>query len=171
VELALDGMGELLAASREAGLPVIHVRTAGRLPDGRDLSRKTRAQGIAAGRESAEAQLMPAVAPLPDEIVLDKPGSGAFTGTGLDELLRNLEVEHVILGGISYDGAVESSIRSATDRGYGLMLAPDACASFDEAQQAGLWEMESGVIQVKPVADVVAQVRELANAREGGRME
>jgi nicotinamidase-related amidase len=170
VEQALDGMGELLAASRREGLLVIHVRTAGRLPDGRDLSRKTRAQGIAAGRDSAETQFMPAVAPLPDEIVLDKPGSGAFTGTGLDELLRNLGVEHVILAGISYDGAVESSIRSATDRGYGLMLAPDACATFDETQQAGLWEMESGVIQVKPTAEVVKQVREMKNAREGGRM-
>lgn len=170
VDQALAGMGELLAASRAAGLPVIHVRTAGRLPDGRDLSRKTRAQGIAAGRDSVEAQLMPAVAPTSDEIVLDKPGSGAFTGTGLDELLRNLGVEHVILGGISYDGAVESSIRSATDRGFGLLLAPDACATFDEAQQAGLWEMESGVIQVKPAAEVVAQVREMAHACEGGRM-
>jgi nicotinamidase-related amidase len=65
---------------------------------------------------------------------------------------------------------VESSVRSATDRGYGLMLAPDACATFDEAQQAGLWEMESGTIQVKPAAEVVAQVRVMGNAREGGRM-
>jgi nicotinamidase-related amidase len=170
VARALAGMGELLVACREAGLLVIHVRTAGRLPDGRDLSRKTRAQGIAAGRNSAEAQFMSTLAPSPNEIVLDKPGSGAFTGTGLDELLRNLGVEHVILGGISYDGAVESSVRSATDRGYGLMLAPDACATFDEAQQAGLWEMESGTIQVKPAAEVVAQVRVMGNAREGGRM-
>jgi nicotinamidase-related amidase len=170
VEQALDGMGELLAASREVGLPVIHVRTAGRLLDGRDLSRKTRAQGIAAGRDSVEAEIMPQAAPRADEIVLDKPGSGAFTGSGLDELLRNLAIEHVILAGISYDGAVESSIRSATDRGYGLLLPPDACATFDETQQAGLWEMESGVIQVKQTAEVVAQVREMKNAREGGRM-
>ncbi len=171
VDRALAGVGDLLASCREAGLPVVHVRTAGRLPDGRDLSRKTRAQGIATGSGSAEAQFMPSVAPLSNEIVVDKPGAGAFTGTGLDELLRNLDIEHVILAGISFDGAVESSIRSATDRGYGLMLAPDACATFDEMQQAGLWEMESGIIQVKPVKDVVAQVREMANAHEGGRME
>jgi nicotinamidase-related amidase len=164
VEAALAGMGHLLQACREAGLPVIHIRTAGRLPDGRDLSRKTRAQGISSGRDNPEAELMPAVAPRPDEIVLDKPGSGAFTGTGLDELLRNLGIEHVILGGVSYDGAVESSIRSATDRGYGLVLVPDACATFDETQQAGLWQMETGVIQVKPVADVAAQVRALSRS-------
>jgi nicotinamidase-related amidase len=170
VAAALAGMTQLLDACREAGLPVIHARTAGRLPDGRDLSRKTRSQGIAAGRGSAETELMPAVAPLAEEIVLDKPGSGAFTGTGLDELLRNLDIEHLILGGTSYDGAVESTIRSATDRGYGLVLVPDACATFDAEQQAALWGMESGIIQVKPVADVAAQVRELPPREEGGRM-
>jgi nicotinamidase-related amidase len=110
---------------------------------------------------------MPEVAPAQTDIVLDKPGSGAFTGSGLDELLRNLGVEHVILAGVSYDGGVESSIRSATDRGYGLVLAPDACATFTERQQAGLWQMESGIIQVKPVDEVVAQLQTLP-ASAGG---
>jgi nicotinamidase-related amidase len=155
VQQALAGMSQVLQTSREAGLPVIHVRTAGRLPDGRDLSRKTRSQGISAGHGSAETDFMPQVAPLRGELVLDKPGSGAFTGTGLDELLRNLEIEHVILSGVSYDGAVESSLRSATDRGYGLVLVPDACATFDDAGQAGLWQMESGTIQVKAVAAIL----------------
>jgi nicotinamidase-related amidase len=167
VRSALAGMSRLAAAARETGLPVIHVRTAGRLSDGRDLSRKTQSQGITTGRDSAEAELMPEVAPAEDDIVLDKPGSGAFTGSGLDELLRNLGVEHVILGGVSYDGGVESSIRSATDRGYGLVLAPDACATFTERQQAGLWQMESGIIQVKPVDEVVAQLQTLP-ASAGG---
>jgi ureidoacrylate peracid hydrolase len=151
---ALAGMSHVLEASRAAGLPVIHVRTAGRLPDGRDLSRKTRSQGISAGRGSPETEFMPHVAPRPDEIVLDKPGSGAFTGAGLDELLRNLEVEHVILCGVSYDAGVESTMRSAGDRGYGVVLVPDACATIDETQQAGLWQMEGGTIQVRSAADI-----------------
>jgi nicotinamidase-related amidase len=152
VDRALTGISQVLEACRDAQLPVIHLRTAGRLPDGRDLSRKTRSQGIIAGRESPETELMPAVTPIPGEIVLDKPGSGGFTGTGLDELLRNLGIAHVILCGVSYDAAVESTMRSATDRGYGLVLVPDACASFDEDQQADLWQMESGTIQVRSVA-------------------
>ena len=161
VEGALTGMSQVLHAGREAGLPVIHVRTAGRMPDGRDLSRKTRAQGISAGRGSRESEIMPQVAPRPDEIVLDKPASGAFTGTGLDELLRNLGIEHVILCGLSYDAGVESTLRSATDRGYGLVLVPDACATIDEAQQAGLWHMESGTIQVRSTAAIVDWIASL----------
>jgi nicotinamidase-related amidase len=136
------------------------------LPDGRDLSRKTRSQGIIAGRDSPEAELMPAVAPQPHEIVLDKPASGAFTGSGLDEVLRNLDIGHVILCGVSYDGAIESSMRSATDRGYGLVLVPDACATADASQQSRFWDMETGVIQVKPVTEIVAQIEGMRAVKE-----
>jgi nicotinamidase-related amidase len=82
-------------------------------------------------------------------------------------VLRNLGVEHVILAGVSYDGGLESSIRSATDRGYGLVLVPDACASFTETQQRGLWHMESGIIQVKPLSAIIDQIHDLP-ASSGG---
>src|SRR5690242_2457713 len=63
VDQALTGMQRLLADCRALHLPVIHVRTAGRQPDGRDLSRKTRSQGIQIGPESPEAEFMPQAAP------------------------------------------------------------------------------------------------------------
>ena len=158
---ALAGMQRVLDACRSQGILVIHVRTAGKLPNGRDLSRKTRAQGFSFGPQSPEAQIMPQVAPQGGEIVLDKPASGIFTGTGLDELLQNLAIENLILGGISYDGAVEGSIRSASDRGYGLVVVPDACATYHPTLQERLWEVESGVIQVKSVEQIVAQLQGL----------
>jgi nicotinamidase-related amidase len=161
VQRALEAMRHLLETCRARHILVIHVCTAGKLPDGRDLSRKVRAQGFAFGSGSPEAQLMPAVAPKTGEIVLTKPASGIFAGTGLDELLRNLTIENLILAGISYDGAVEGSIRSISDRGYGLVLVPDACATYHEGLQTKLWEVESGVIQVKSAEQVVAQLSSL----------
>ncbi len=161
VQSALAGMGKLLQACRAQGVPVIHVRTAGRLPDGRDLSRKVRAQGFAFGPDSPEAEFMPGLAPRAGEIILDKSASGIFTGTGLDELLRNLALENLILAGISYDGAVEGSIRSTSDRGYGLVVVPDACATHHAGLQEFLWRVESGVIQVKSVEQIVAQIKSL----------
>lgn len=158
VEQALKGIERLLRTCRQQGILVLYVRTAGRLPDGRDLSYKTRAQGLAFGPDSFEARIMPGLEPREGEILLDKPASGIFTGTGLDELLRNLTVENLILTGISYDGAVEGSIRSISDRGYGLVVAPDACATYHQALQDKLWGMESGVIEVKNVEQIVAQL-------------
>jgi ureidoacrylate peracid hydrolase len=158
VDQAREEAEKLLAACRSKGLLVLHVRTAGRLPDGRDLSRKLRAQGFAFGPHSAEAEFLAPLTPAQGEIVLDKPASGIFTGTGLDELLRNLGIENLILAGISYDGAVEGSVRSISDRGYGLFLVPDACATYLQSLQDWLWEVESGVIEVKSAEALVAQI-------------
>jgi len=104
---------------------------------------------------------MPSVAAKTDEIVLNKPASGIFTGTGLDELLRNLAIENLVFAGVSYDGALEGSIRSISDRGYGLVLVPDACATYHEALQAKLWDVESGVIRVRSAEQVVPQLKSL----------
>ncbi len=144
VEDALKGIERLLKTCRQQGIIVLYVRTAGRLPNGRDLSRKTRAQGFSFGPNSLEAEIMPGLETREGEILLDKPASGIFTGTGLDELLRNLAIENLILTGISYDGAVEGSIRGISDRGYGLVVVPDACATYHQALQDKLWDMESG---------------------------
>ena len=161
VERAIDGMARLLESARARGLPVIHVRTAGRFPDGRDLSRKKKVQGFRFGPDSEEAQFMPALRPQNGELVLNKPASGVFTGTGLDDILRNLGVENLVLGGVSYDGAIQGSVRSISDRGYGLILVPDACATYIESRQKRLWDVESGVIQVKDVAETVIQLNAL----------
>jgi isochorismatase family protein len=80
------------------------------------------------------------------------------TGIGLDDLLRNAGIRTVILAGISFDGAIEGSVRSLTDRGYGLFLVPDACATFDERLQKGLSGMQTGVINVTSTAEIVARL-------------
>lgn len=155
VRRALARMQRLLAVCRRAGVQIIHVRTAGQLPDGRDLSRNLRDQGIQIVQGDAEAAFMPAVEPQPGEIILNKPGAGIFTGTGLDELLRNLRIEHLYLTGISAIGALEGSVRSATDRGYGVILVPDACAAARAPEESRLRGMESGIIQVKMGDDLI----------------
>lgn len=161
VESALKGMSRLLESARAQGLPIIHVRTSGRFPDGRDLSRKKKMQGFSFGPNSDQAEFMPGLEPWAGELVLNKPASGVFTGTGLDAMLRNLGVENLVLGGISYDGAIQGSVRSISDRGYGLILVPDACATYIELRQKRLWDVESGVIQVKDVAETVVQLNAL----------
>jgi nicotinamidase-related amidase len=158
VQAALDRMADLLAACRRLGYPVIHVRTAGQLRDGRDLSRHLRVQGIRIWQDGPEAEFMPPVAPLPGELIVNKPAAGVFTGAGFDELLRNLGLEHLILAGVSFGGALENSLRSATDRGYGAILVPDACATYHAVLQEKLYGMQSGIIQVKETTAAIAHL-------------
>jgi nicotinamidase-related amidase len=161
-------MQTVLEACRAKGLQVLHLRTAGPLPDGRDLSRKLKTQGLHLGQGNSEAEIMPEVMPRAGEIVRDKPASGIFTGTGLDELLRNLELDTLIMAGISFDGAVESSIRSATDRGYGVILVPSACAACTESSQHRLNRLESGIIRVKSLARIVEELSSPKETDDGG---
>ena len=159
VDGALEAGGRLLEACRGADVLPIHVRTAGRLPGGRDLCEKLRVGGICVGPGDPGIESMPAVAPQPGEILLDKPGASAFNGTGLDEILRNLEVRRVILAACSPDGAVEATLRSATDRGYEAFLVADACAVSHPALRTRLEGMESGIINVRQTEELAAMLR------------
>jgi nicotinamidase-related amidase len=157
IPAALDAMAQLRAAARRLGYPVIHVRTVGHLDDGRDLSPKLRRLGLRATVTDPETGFMPAMMPAPGEVVLTKPGSGIFTGSGLDEILRNMGVSHLVLAGISFDGMIEASIRSAGDRGYGVLLVPDACAAPTGTEQM-LWNFDKGTVNVAPLARAVARL-------------
>ena len=161
IPAALDAMARLRKAARATGVPVIHVRTAGHLADGRDLSAKLRRLGVRAAIGTKDAEFMPQVAPAPGEIVLNKPGSGMFTGTGLDELLRNIGVEHIVLAGITVDAAIESSIRSAGDRGYGVLLVPDACVG-DKFAEAQIRAFEKATVNVRTTDEVIERFSTLA---------
>jgi nicotinamidase-related amidase len=133
----------LLAAFRGAGREVVYTRHGGLLPDGRDLIARRRTRDAEAltttGRPtmwpvgSFEHQIVDELAPMPGELVLDKNASSPFNGTGIDQLLRNLGVETVVLVGTATDMCVETTGRDAADRGYNVIVAEDATATFYEA--------------------------------------
>jgi nicotinamidase-related amidase len=155
VRKATPHIARLLDAGRSCNLPIVFVRTAAQMLDGRDLSPHVRSLGIIPVVGSREAEILPELSVKPGDLVLNKPGSGICTGTGLDERLRYIGVRTVILAGVSYDGGLERSVRSLTDRGYGVVLVPDACATFDEQLQRNLWDMETGIINVLATSDVI----------------
>ena len=83
--------------------------------------------------------IVPALAPQPGEIVLEKPGKGAFYHTNLLELLTAMNVTHLILAGVTTEVCVQTTMREANDRGYECLLVEDATASYFPAfKQAAL---------------------------------
>jgi nicotinamidase-related amidase len=168
VRKALPNIARLLDAGRKSSLAIAFVRTAGESLDGRDLSPHVRALGAIPVTGGAEAEILPDLAVMPGELVLNKPGSGVCTGTGLDERLRHMGVRTVVLAGVSYDGGLERSVRGLTDRGYGVVLVPDACATFNEQLQRSLWTMETGITNVLATSDVITALRGAQGAGVGG---
>ncbi|MDG2057422.1 MAG: cysteine hydrolase [Tateyamaria sp.] len=132
----------LLSGFRAAGLPVFHTREC-HLPDLSDCPDAKRLRGAPALRIGDEgpmgriliagepgADIIPELAPQPGEIVIDKPGKGAFYATGLDEILRTQGIQQLIFAGVTTEVCVQTTMREANDRGYDCLIASDATESY-----------------------------------------
>ncbi|WP_027094451.1 cysteine hydrolase family protein [Cohnella thermotolerans] len=136
----------LLDAAREAGLLVVHTRE-GHLPDLSDCPpaklERSRRQGAGIGdpgpmgrilvRGERGHDIVPELRPIEGEIVIDKPGKGAFYATHLDSLLLNRGIEYLILCGVTTHVCVHTTLREANDRGYRCLVLEDATAAYDRA--------------------------------------
>jgi nicotinamidase-related amidase len=140
-------VGRLLNVCRKAGITVIHTREAHR-PDLSDLPPAKRNRGGAAPRNgrlligdtgpmgrilvSGEPgnDIVQGCAPLPGEIVIDKPGKGAFYATALGDILRLRGITHLLFAGVTTEVCVQTTMREANDRGYECLLIEDATESY-----------------------------------------
>ncbi|MEB3310298.1 MAG: isochorismatase family cysteine hydrolase [Snowella sp.] len=84
-------------------------------------------------------QIIPELEPLPNEIIISKPGKGAFYQTELQTYLQAKGITHLIFAGVTTEVCVQTTMREANDRGYECLLIEDATASyFPEFKQATL---------------------------------
>ncbi len=141
----------LLAAFRAAGLPVIHTRECHR-PDLSDCPPAKRERGkpslrigdpgpmgriLISGEPGAD--IIPELYPVEGEIVLDKPGKGAFYATPLGELLAERKIRQLVFAGVTTEVCVQTTMREANDRGFECLLATDATESyFPEFKKAAI---------------------------------
>jgi nicotinamidase-related amidase len=141
----------LLDACRKSGMTIIHTREAHR-PDLSDLPAAKRDRGsptLRIGDPGALGRILIAgepgtdivagCAPLPGEIVIDKPGKGAFYATSLGDILRLRGTTHLLFGGVTTEVCVQTTMREANDRGYECLLIEDATESyFPEFKRAAM---------------------------------
>jgi nicotinamidase-related amidase len=167
---AIAPAARLIAAFRRLGLLVIHTREAHR-PDLSDCPPAKRARGgarlrigdagpmgriLVAGEPGVE--IIPALAPAPGEIVIDKPGKGAFYATPLGETLTQHAVTHLIVGGVTTEVCVQTTLREANDRGYECLLVEDATQSYFPEFKAATLAMvraQGGIVGWTATADEV----------------
>jgi len=86
-------------------------------------------------------QIIPALAPVDGEIVVDKPGKGMFYATGLHETLQARGITHLVFMGVTTEVCVQTSMREANDRGYDGLLLEDCTESYFPHFKAAAIEM------------------------------
>ena len=153
LEAIVPATQRALRAWREAGGLVVHTREAHR-PDLSDCPPAKRNRGNPTLRIGDEGpmgrilvmgepgnQIIDALAPAEGELVIDKPGKGAFYATGLHELLQQRGITHLLFGGVTTEVCVQTSMREANDRGYDSLLLEDCTESYFPAFKAATLDM------------------------------
>lgn len=164
----VDVVAGLQSAARDAGVEVLHTRE-GHAPDLSDcpdwkLERSARG-GAAIGAEGPLGRflirgepghgIVDAVAPAPEELVIDKTGKDAFMDTALDAELKGRGVTHLLFSGVTTECCVASTFRTASDRGYHCILIEDACASPIASFHSGAVEVLEEIFGVVTNTDAV----------------
>jgi nicotinamidase-related amidase len=151
VARAVKPCAEVLDAARQSGMLVVHTRE-GHLPDLSDAPPAKVARGAPSKRigdpgpmgrilirGEAGHDIVAALYPLDNEIVIDKPGKGAFYATELGDVLQKYGIANLLVCGVTTEVCVNTTVREANDRGYRCVVLADCCASyFPEFHEMGL---------------------------------
>ena len=144
-------IASVLSAARDLGMLVVHTRE-GHLPDLSDAPPAKIERGAPSLRigdpgpmgrilirGEAGHDIIPALYPLDSEVVIDKPGKGAFYATELGDILQKYGIENLLVCGVTTEVCVNTTVREANDRGYRCVVLSDGCASyFPEFHEMGL---------------------------------
>lgn len=131
-ERVIPNTASLMEWARGQGIEVMFARIACHKRDGRDRSLSQKKPGfnyLLLPKDRADSQLVDALSPIDDEIVVTKTTDSALTGTNLRLILHNMGIRDVIVCGIFTDQCVSSTVRSLCDESFGVLVVHDACAA------------------------------------------
>jgi len=146
----------LLKSFRSQSMPVFHVRIVHQGLKAQDGTRHHRRWQIRCAPNTEEAEFLEELKPERGEYVFEKVGTSPFNSTGIDQILRNLGVEQLVICGVNTSSCVYLTVRDAIDRGYVVFLPDDACCAL-----AGKQEHDEAIARLVGVTAVPIKTKSL----------
>ncbi len=143
--LVIPNISKLIAHFRTHTRPVLFSTMASKTPNGGDLpthlrlmnerAKKTIGEPWIPHQKSEWAKIVAPLTPHDDDVIINKTTYSCFTSTGLDVMLRNMQVSALIIAGVVTNRCVETTARNATDMGYRTLMVDDATAGPSQEVQ------------------------------------
>jgi nicotinamidase-related amidase len=140
-DVVIPSNQKLLSFFRNRGLRVLFTRVGPQLVDGSDMiPRRQKRDQYQRGKHETptlwpvgtyEHAIIDELKLQPEELILDKNSSGAFNSTGIDQILRNMSIEDLVITGLATEMCVETTARDAADRGFNVVIVEDGTATFE----------------------------------------
>lgn len=139
----IPNIKKLISFFREQELRIIYITVGPFLEDGSDQIKRRRIRDQARRERAGSSclcyvgsvahEIVDGIKPKQNELVINKNSSGAFNSSILDQLLRNFEINSLIVCGVVTNVCVDLTARDASDRGYNALIVEDACASYEKS--------------------------------------
>lgn len=127
VKRAVKNAQRILEACRKKGYDIMHVKLGAQTSNPRHTAKINRKADFIVPMDAQEGKFFEEVKPAKGELVFPKTNGGAFTGTNLDFVLRNMDIESIIVTGFLTDQCVLATTIYGGDIGYDVLLVEDAC--------------------------------------------
>lgn len=154
---AADAAKRVLDVSREAKIPIIYSRPDKSLPEGYRGTTKPKRQSAPSRKGSNEIDSR--IKPNEDEYVIDKPRASAFFDTHLANMLHEMDVDTLIIAGISTCGCVRSTVVDAHSSNFNVIVPREATADRSQiSHKISLFDIDMKYGDVTPVDEVVKKL-------------
>ncbi|MEM3700280.1 MAG: cysteine hydrolase [Candidatus Bathyarchaeia archaeon] len=156
VKSVVKNVQRLLEVCRKKKFDIIHVKMQGPTDNPRHTAKVNRKIGLIIPPQFEDSDFIDEVKPLPSELVITKTNGGALSGTNLDFILRNMDIESLIIVGFLTDQCVLATSVHAADLGYDVLLLEDGCTTrYKELHDAVLLAQKDVCAKVKTTNEVI----------------
>lgn len=160
INKAVKNAQRILQACRKKGYDIMHVKLGAQTSNPLHTAKVNRKADFIVPNDAERGRFLKEVKPIEGELVFPKTNGGAFTGTNLDFVLRNMDINSVILTGFLTDQCVLATAIYGGDIGYDVLLVEDACTGTTKENHDAVIRMAKDVfLKVKMTRELLQTLR------------